>query len=141
MTGILNVLVAGGAGFISPTIVLQDVRAGTTAQATLRLNEFTQGGVTVYGSGSSVSPPNWYSPGEIPPAAWCSMTLNSGTAWSSGSGSSGQIVSLAGMPQWQWSNAAVSTITANVTLKFFSDAAGTQLQALSTFNITVQRTS
>jgi hypothetical protein len=85
----------------------------TTATASLTLN--SNGTITTTGNTSSAGS-NWYTPttGGIGSSYWAMLTVNSGTAPTSGT--AGSVLFLNGGETWTWTRSTNGTTTANCTL-------------------------
>lgn len=134
MTGIAQVMAAGGVGAVTGSATLADTKAGATAIASITLN--ADGTITYVGNGCS-GPARWFS-GTSPPTHWCTNTVNSGSVPSVGAAALTPTTSTC---LWQWNEGVVGTVSSTDTLRIYSDAAGTTIAGTITYTVTCQRTS
>jgi hypothetical protein len=132
MTGVMQLMMAGGAGVQSPSVVLSDVKTG--AQAFCEIGLLQDGTIFLQGNGSTCVPPNWYLPtsSTIGNGYWCQCIVNSGNP----PGNPNVIAPLSSSQAFSLVRNAAGTATGNWTIFIYSDAAGTQLVASFTFNAT-----
>jgi hypothetical protein len=135
MTAGQQALIAGLSNIITGAAVVADTKAGANAIANIYLQ--TAGNITYAGSGSS-GPPNWWLGGGTPPTHYCTNTVNSGSNPTTGTPALYPTTSTC---LWQWTTSAVGTVSANCTLRIYSDAAGTQLAGTINYTVTCTRTS
>jgi hypothetical protein len=98
----------------------------------------SNGTITTTGNTSSAGS-NWYTPttGGIGSSYWAMLTVNSGTAPTSGT--AGSVLFLNGGETWTWTRSTNGTTTANCTLTIYSDAGGVTAVASDSFSVSVIR--
>jgi hypothetical protein len=99
----------------------------------------TQTAATVGSLEYSSCDPNWYSPttAAIGNSYWVKFTLNSGSAWDSGLVNN-TVYALTSNRALTWTVSALNTSkSANVSVRFYSDAGGTTLVATHTLTVSI----
>jgi hypothetical protein len=137
MTGVLQAVAAGAPfGPQNFSVSLFDAHSGAPSSASIILN--ADGSVSLTGAGSSSASPRWYQPGPGAPTYFAQLT-NSGALPTSGVGTALTPTSVA--PNWGWATSLSSaqTLTANPTIRLYSDGAGTQLAATIPVSVSVIR--
>jgi hypothetical protein len=108
----------------------------TNASASLAFN--SDGTVTTTGN-SSAALSNWHTPTTtgIGSSYWVQLTINSGSAPSSGS--AGAVIPLSAGQTWTWNRTTNGTTTANCTITVYSDSGGVTAVGSDTFNVSVAK--
>jgi len=123
MTGSMQVLMAGSIPITPFALVLKSTASGV---ATCRLDMLTDGSITTSGTGnqSTCVPPNWALPLNAANGTnfWVQMTINSGTAPTTGTVGVRQSLGLS--PLWSWGRTGVGVTSANITIDIYSASSG-----------------
>lgn len=117
-----------------PVTSLGDTAAAGTATAGVTFG--ADGALTSSGSDSILSKSRWAAAGF--PGGYIRVTLNSGTAPTTGT--TGSWLALSSARSWSWQRATVGTTNANITIEIATDSGGTNVIASkSSIGIAVTR--